>query len=163
MFCPTWSYKSPLKLRESSQVVQSEASSEVFSCHKGLCHKIREWQNHLGWKRTSRSSSRTVNLTWPSPPLNHVPKCHTYTSFKYLQGWWLNHFSGQLVPVPDNPFSEEISPNIQSKIPLVQLAAIFSCPVACYWEKRPTPPRYSLLSGSCGEQEGLPSASFFPD
>jgi len=32
----------------------------------------------------------------------------------------------------DNPFSEEIFPNIQSKPSLVQLEAIFSCPVTCY-------------------------------
>ena len=31
-------------------------------------------QNHLGWKRPLRSSSSVVNLTLPSPPLNHVPK-----------------------------------------------------------------------------------------
>ena len=29
-------------------------------------------QNHLGWKRPLRSSSPTINLTLPSPPLNHV-------------------------------------------------------------------------------------------
>ena len=32
----------------------------------------------------------------------------------------------------DNPFSEEIFPNIQSKPPLVQLEAVSSCPVTCY-------------------------------
>ncbi|KAJ7423221.1 hypothetical protein BTVI_10719 [Pitangus sulphuratus] len=32
----------------------------------------------------------------------------------------------------DNPFSEEIFPNIQSKPPLVQLEAISSHPVTCY-------------------------------
>ncbi|KAK4829782.1 LOW QUALITY PROTEIN: hypothetical protein QYF61_006581 [Mycteria americana] len=36
------------------------------------------------------------------------------------------------VPMVDNPFSEEIVPNIQSKPPLVQLEAISSCPMACY-------------------------------
>jgi len=48
---------------------------------------IIESENHLGWKRTLRSSSPTTNPTLPSPPLNHVPKCHSYMSFKYLQGW----------------------------------------------------------------------------
>ncbi|KAK4827460.1 hypothetical protein QYF61_018181 [Mycteria americana] len=38
------------------------------------------------WKRPLRSSSPAINLTLPSPPLNHVPKSHIYTSFKYLQG-----------------------------------------------------------------------------
>ncbi|KAK4823937.1 hypothetical protein QYF61_008323 [Mycteria americana] len=54
------------------------------------------------------------------------------TSFKYLQGWRLNHFPGQPVPMLDNPFSEEKFPNIQSKPPLVQLEAISSCPITCY-------------------------------
>ncbi|KAK4810721.1 hypothetical protein QYF61_007695 [Mycteria americana] len=53
-------------------------------------------------------------------------------SFKYLQGWRLNHFPGQPVPMLDNPFSEEKFPNIQSQPPLVQLEAISSCPITCY-------------------------------
>ena len=32
----------------------------------------------------------------------------------------------------DNPFSEEIFPNIQSKPPLVQSEAVSSCPITCY-------------------------------
>ena len=32
----------------------------------------------------------------------------------------------------DNPFGEDIFPNIQAKPPLVQPEAISSCPVACY-------------------------------
>ncbi|KAK4810953.1 hypothetical protein QYF61_013361 [Mycteria americana] len=48
------------------------------------------------------------------------------------QGWRLNHFPGQPVPMLDNPFSEEKFPNIQSKPPLAQLEAISSCPIACY-------------------------------
>ncbi|KAK4823633.1 LOW QUALITY PROTEIN: hypothetical protein QYF61_004366 [Mycteria americana] len=39
------------------------------------------------------------------------------------------------VPMLDNPFSEEIFPNIQSKPPLAQLEAISSCPIACYFGK----------------------------
>lgn len=30
----------------------------------------------------------------PIPPLHHVPEHHTYTSFKYLQVWWLQNFPG---------------------------------------------------------------------
>ena len=72
------------------------------------------------------------NLTPPSPPLNHVPKHHTYTFLKYLQGWRLSHFPGQPVPVLDNPFSEGIFPNIQSKLAVVQLEAISSHPITGY-------------------------------
>ena len=74
---------------------------------------IIESQNHrlLGWKRRLRSSSPTIH---PTPPclLKHIPKCHTYMFFEYLQGWWLNHLPGQPVPMPEHPFSTEIFPNI---------------------------------------------------
>ncbi|KAK4824540.1 hypothetical protein QYF61_016144 [Mycteria americana] len=48
------------------------------------------------------------------------------------KGWRLNRFPGQPVPMLDNPFSEVKFPNIQSKPPLVQIEAIFSCPITCY-------------------------------
>jgi len=35
----------------------------------------------------------------------------------------------------DNPFSEEVFPDIQSEPPLVQLEAVSSCPIACYLGK----------------------------
>ncbi|KAK4821667.1 hypothetical protein QYF61_027135 [Mycteria americana] len=92
----------------------------------------RESQNCIGWKRPLRSSSPTVNLTLPRPPLYHVHKHLIQTSFKYFQGWRLNHFPGQPVPMLDNPFSEVKFPNIQSKPPLVQLEAISSRPSTCY-------------------------------
>ncbi|KAK4823924.1 hypothetical protein QYF61_008310 [Mycteria americana] len=47
-------------------------------------------------------------------------------------GWRLNHFPGQPVPMLDNPFSEVKFPNTQSKPPLVQLEAISSCPITYY-------------------------------
>ena len=71
-------------------------------------------------------------VTQSTPPLNHALKLHIYTSFKYLQGWCLNHFPGQSVPMLDNPFGEEMLPNIQSKSPLTQLEAIAPRPVASY-------------------------------
>ncbi|KAF1556984.1 Collagen alpha-1(XXI) chain, partial [Eudyptula minor] len=85
----------------------------------------------VSWKRPLRSSSPTVNPT-PPCPLNHVPKRLIYTSFKYLQGWGLNHFPGQPVPMFNHSFGKEIFPHIQSKPPLVQLEAISSRPIACY-------------------------------
>ncbi|KAK4822835.1 hypothetical protein QYF61_020129 [Mycteria americana] len=42
------------------------------------------------------------------------------------KGWRLNHFPGQPAPMLDNPFSEEIFPNSQSKPFLMQLKAISS-------------------------------------
>ncbi|KAK4814367.1 LOW QUALITY PROTEIN: hypothetical protein QYF61_017780 [Mycteria americana] len=104
-------------------------------------------QNRIGWKRPLRSSSPTVNLTLPRPPLYHVPKHLIQMSFKYPQGWRLNHFTEQPVPMLDNPFSEVKFPNIQSKPPLVQLEAISSCPITCYLgEETEPPPLYNLLS-----------------
>ena len=54
------------------------------------------------------------------------------TSFIYLQGWWLNHFPGQPVPMIHNPGSEGIFPDTQSKPVLVQLEAVCPCLIACY-------------------------------
>ncbi|KAK4824205.1 hypothetical protein QYF61_012119 [Mycteria americana] len=92
---------------------------------------ITESQNRIGWKRPLRSSSPTVNLTLPRPPLHHVPEHLIQTSFKYLQGWGLHHFPGQPLPMLDNPFREVKFPNIQSKPPLAQLEAISSRPITC--------------------------------
>ncbi|KAK4822228.1 hypothetical protein QYF61_011869, partial [Mycteria americana] len=61
------------------------------------------------------------------------------------QGWRLNHFLGQPVPILDNPFSEEKFPNIQSKPPLAQLEAISSCPITCYLGEE-TDPHLSTTS-----------------
>ncbi|KAK4813343.1 hypothetical protein QYF61_026639 [Mycteria americana] len=93
---------------------------------------VTESQNRIGWKRPLRSSSPTINLTLPRRPLHHVPKHLIQTAFKYLQGWRLNHFPGQPVPMLDNPFSEVKFPNIHSKPPLAQLEAISSRPITRY-------------------------------
>ena len=70
-------------------------------CARNLLTDLRS-QNHriIGWKRPLRSLSPTVS---PTPPclLNQIPKCPIYTVFKHLQRWWLNHFPGQPVPMPD--------------------------------------------------------------
>ncbi|KAK4825904.1 hypothetical protein QYF61_003399 [Mycteria americana] len=66
-------------------------------------------------------------------------------SLATYQGWRLNHFPGQPVPMLDNPFSEVKFPNIQSKPPLAQLEAISSCPIACYLGEE-TDPHLSTTS-----------------
>ncbi|KAK4814532.1 hypothetical protein QYF61_022021 [Mycteria americana] len=111
----------------------------------GIEDEITESQNRIGWKRPLRSSSPTINLTLPRPPLHHVPKLLIQMSFKYLQGWRLNHFPGQPVPMLDNPLGEEKFPNIQAKPPLVQLEAISSCPITCYLGEE-TDPHLSTTS-----------------
>ena len=80
---------------------------------KRLTRSNRKITHHriIGWKRPLRSSSPTIH---PTPPflLNHILKCHIYRFFKHLQGWGLNHFPGQPVPMPDYSFSKEIFHNI---------------------------------------------------
>ncbi|KAK4809817.1 LOW QUALITY PROTEIN: hypothetical protein QYF61_014285 [Mycteria americana] len=72
-----------------------------------------------------------VSLGVRGPTLNTAFEYLIQTSFKYLQGWRLNHFPGQSVPMLDNPLGEEKFPNIQSKPPLAQLEAISSRPITC--------------------------------
>lgn len=60
-----------------------------------------------------------------------VPIYHTYMSFKCLQGWWLNHFTGQPVPALNEAFGKEIFSTIQSEPPLAQLEA-FPLPVTVF-------------------------------
>ncbi|KAK4825833.1 hypothetical protein QYF61_002956 [Mycteria americana] len=67
-------------------------------------------------------------------------------SFPGTEGWRLNHFPGQSVPMLDNPFSEEKFPNIQSKPPLAQLEAISSRPITCYHLGEETDPHLSTTS-----------------
>lgn len=81
--------------------------------------------------------SPSPSLTMPSPTLNCVPKHHIYTSFKYLQGCWLNHFLGQPIPILDNPLGEQIFPKFQSKS-WYNLRPLPLVPSLVTWEKRPT-------------------------
>uniref|UniRef100_A0A8C8A553 Vasculin n=1 Tax=Otus sunia TaxID=257818 RepID=A0A8C8A553_9STRI len=58
----------------------------------------------------------------------------------------------------------DITPNIQSKAPLVQLEVVFSRSYHLVLGKRDLhPPHSNLLSGSCRGPGGLPSASSSPD
>ncbi|KAK4819548.1 hypothetical protein QYF61_007059 [Mycteria americana] len=61
------------------------------------------------------------------------------------QGWRINHFPGQPVPMLDNLFSEVKFPSIQSKPPLAQPEAISSHPITCYLGEE-TDPHLSTIS-----------------
>lgn len=61
--------------------------------------------------------------------LKHVSNCHICISFQYLQEWWLYHFPGCVVLIPQKLFAERIFPSVQSEPSLGQLEAISSCPV----------------------------------
>ncbi|KAK4822442.1 hypothetical protein QYF61_015189 [Mycteria americana] len=67
------------------------------------------------------------------------------TPYSRDQGWRLNHFPGQPVPMLDNPFGEVKFPNIQSKPPLAQLEATSSRPITCYLGEE-TDPHLSTTS-----------------
>ncbi|KAK4830578.1 hypothetical protein QYF61_011756 [Mycteria americana] len=102
-------------------------------------HRITEsYRLEKTWIESNHKPNTTKTTTTP---------CHhlIQMSFKYLQGWQLNHFPGQPVPMLDNPFSEVKFPNIQSKPPLVQLEAISSCPITCYLGEE-TDPHLSTTS-----------------
>ncbi|KAK4814017.1 hypothetical protein QYF61_004647 [Mycteria americana] len=124
--------KETVKFKSISKSHGSQFHPRLDFRIRDQCGNSSESQNHIGWKRPLRSSSPTINLTLPKPPLHHVHKHLMQTSFKYLQGWGLNHFPGQPVPMLDNPLGEVKFPHIQSKPPLAQLEAISSHPITCY-------------------------------
>ncbi|KAK4828407.1 hypothetical protein QYF61_026161 [Mycteria americana] len=93
--------------------------------------------NVSGRKHPSTVQAKQLKMCLPMMPV----VLHLVTS----QGWRLNHFPGQSVPMLDNPLGEEKFPNIQSKPPLAQLEAISSCPITCYLGEE-TDPHLSTTS-----------------
>ncbi|KAK4824837.1 hypothetical protein QYF61_020210 [Mycteria americana] len=152
-----WTPGHPWNSKHQLSPLQHEPSSGCATpMRKGSPPAMKDPQHKLEYKHSAppeshrlerplRSLSPTINLTRPSPPLHHVHKHLIQTSFKYLQGWQLNHFPGQPVPMLDNPFSEVKFPNIQSKPPLAQLEAISSHPITCYLGEE-TDPHLSTTS-----------------
>lgn len=65
-------------------------------------------ENH---KSSLRSRSPNIKPVLPNPPEGCVCTCHIYTSYSYLQRWWLLHFLGQPAALLENPFGKEILPN----------------------------------------------------
>jgi len=65
---------------------------------------------------------------------------------EHLQRQWLHHLPRQSMPVPDLSFREEFFPHIQPELPLVQLKAIMSCPIAVTGSRGQPPPHQHLLS-----------------
>ncbi|KAJ7408425.1 hypothetical protein WISP_121089 [Willisornis vidua] len=45
------------------------------------------------------------------------------------QVWHYDHFTGDPVPITNYPLGEELFPNVQSELALMQLHLIFSCPI----------------------------------
>ncbi|KAK4810277.1 hypothetical protein QYF61_015307 [Mycteria americana] len=111
-------------------------------------HGCRPW---LGWNRGS--VRRTGLAAGRSPALGGTQQLSACLERKRRSsdfgwspsGWRLHHFPGQPVPMLDNPFSEEIFPNTQSKPLLTQLEAISSHPITCYLGEE-TDPHLSTTS-----------------
>lgn len=61
--------------------------------------------------------------------LNHSTKYHIQSFLEHLPGLWLHHLPGQPVPMPYNPFHEEIPPDVQHESLLRQSEAVSSCPI----------------------------------
>lgn len=53
-------------------------------------------------EKTFKIISSNYHLTLPSPPLNHVPKCHIHMSLKHLQLRGHHHFPGQPMSILKN-------------------------------------------------------------
>lgn len=100
-----------------------------------------EWQNHLGWKRTQKSSS-TINPGLQSPPLPGT----TFTHF--LNTSRSSDFTtslGSFFQCLTTPSINNIFPDIHSKPPLAHLDAVPSLSVTCYfWEE--TNPHVAIVS-----------------
>ena len=91
----------------------------------------------IGWKRPLRSSSPTIHPKTPCLP-NHILKCHIYTFFKRLQGWWLGHLPGRPVPISDHFYSKFLLVS-DLNLPWCNLRPLPLVPLLVTWEKRQTP------------------------
>jgi len=97
----------------------------------------------------------------PTKPCPEVPHLHV---FKHLQGWRLHHIPGHPVPMPDHSSRKEIFPNIQSKLPMMQLEAIASCPIASHLgEEINSSLTTTLFQVAVESSKVPPSASSSPD
>ncbi|KAK4826770.1 hypothetical protein QYF61_011397 [Mycteria americana] len=85
----------------------------------------------------SRSSSSSRRVSLPRASAHRMTQLLGSSVNYGMMGHSTARNKSTALPVPmlDNPFGEEIFPNIQSKPPLVQLEAISSCPMACYLGK----------------------------
>lgn len=88
---------------------------QVLGLLQGACMRVNYFKCYVGSLKGKEHSSEWLpgyhsitesNRPLLSPPLNHIPKCHIYTSFGYLQGWQLSRFPGQPFPGLDNPFCD---------------------------------------------------------
>ncbi|KAK4831521.1 hypothetical protein QYF61_018123 [Mycteria americana] len=115
-----------------------------------MAHKsfsVREQQVQRGtfprWL-THQLCQEAICHTLQEPPRLFLLCCIVFPA-DIRQGWRLNHFPGQPVPMLDNPLGEEKFPNIQSKPPLAQLEAISSRSITCYLGEE-TDPHLSTTS-----------------
>ena len=122
--------------RRNTQIGRGELFASLLSAHVQLLlfHRIIE---SLRLEKTSKiiKSNHQPNTTCL---LNHVLKCHTYTFFEHLQGWWLHHFSGQPVQMLYHSVQKFFLISILN-LPWPSLKALPLFLSLVTWEKRPTP------------------------
>ncbi|KAK4826688.1 hypothetical protein QYF61_010697 [Mycteria americana] len=106
------------------------------SCCMESCMTAAETAEGEG-KSSQFAEVKAIQLALDIAEREKWPVFYLYTDSR--MAWSLNHFPGQPVPMLDNPFREEIFTHIQSKLPLVQLEAISSCPItSCLGEETDT-------------------------
>lgn len=59
---------------------EGNLSADCLPLFKAV-HRLKE---SLRLEEISKIAKSNYHLTLPVPPLNHVPKCHVYTSLKYI-------------------------------------------------------------------------------
>ncbi|KAK4826479.1 hypothetical protein QYF61_009475 [Mycteria americana] len=121
-------------LAEALQILLGSTSNSSEESWHGNCNGVPQKKNCRG-EKTCKDQQNLI----PEGPAQVLP------FVAGVQGWRLNHFPGQPVPMLDNPFREEKFPNIQSKPPLAQLEAISCCPITCYLGEE-TDPHLSTTS-----------------
>lgn len=107
---------------------------QVFKGVHGIVESFR-LENPL------RASSPSIN---PGPTLTHGHNHHSF--LKIFPGMVIPSLPKGSVPIPGHPFSEEIGPNLQPKLPLLQSEAVSPCPIPYYqgevpaltWSQPPT-------------------------
>lgn len=102
------------------------------------CSVIHRLIESLGLKIPPRSFSPIVTFSpiviqIPPRPLNHITKFLICSFFKHFQGWWLQHFPEQSVPV----FEHLILPN--SNLFWHNLRSFPLGLLLVSWEKTPAP------------------------
>lgn len=102
----------------------------IYLCLVKTCSWTKKYAKECMFIYTVESFK--IMRHWSSnPSVNPALPCPWAPCIKYLQRWWFHHFYVQPVLTPENPFSEELFPDMKSKPHLAQLEAVSSYAIAC--------------------------------